>query len=195
MTMSMHWIMRDWRLKMRILGTMHFSEKHTPANICDRLLNARIDFGEWPKDGKGRITKSEEALRCEKLAYFGMEPLLDKRVLTSDCGSDVAMEAEKNCLWDWNRCACHYLNIALQSALKRPCIQKFVEPLVELAHKFSRSRFLWMEFKKVQLEMLHRVEVAKLFLNPRNLGIPWHSIRFLAVRFRAFSPWSLNRFP
>ena len=39
------------------------------------------------------------------------------------------------------------------------------------------------------------LEVAKLFLNPRNLGSPWHSVHFLAVRFRAFSLWSLNRFP
>ena len=156
MTMSMHWITWDWRLKTRILGTMHFPEKHTAANISDRLLNARIDFGVWPKDAEGRIPESEEALRCNKLAYFGMEPPLDRPVLTSDCGSDVSAGAEKNSLWDWNRCACHCLNIAVQSALKRPCIQKFVEPLVELARKFSRSRSLWMEFKKVQLEMLHR---------------------------------------
>ena len=47
------------------------------------------------------------------------------------------------------------LNIDVQSTLKRPCIQKFVEPLVGLARKFSRSRSLWMDFKKVQLEMLH----------------------------------------
>ena len=39
------------------------------------------------------------------------------------------------------------------------------------------------------------IEVAKLFLNPWNLGIPWHSVRFFAIRFRAFSPWLLNRFP
>ena len=44
----------------------------------------------------------------------------------------------------------------MQSALKRPCIQKFVEPLMELARKFSRRRSLWMEFKEVQLETLHR---------------------------------------
>ena len=30
------------------------------------------------------------------------------------------------------------------------------------------------------------MEVAKLFLNLWNLGIPLHSVRFLAVRFRAF---------
>ena len=37
----------------------------------------------------------------------------------------------------------------MQSALKCRCIQNFVEPLVELAHKFSRSRVLWTAFKKV----------------------------------------------
>ena len=98
MIMSMHWITRDWRLKTRILGTVHFPEKHTAANISDRLLNERIDFGVWPKDAEGRIPKSEEALRCEKFVYFGMEPPLDRPMLTSDCGSDVPVGAEKNSL-------------------------------------------------------------------------------------------------
>ena len=141
-TMRMHWITWDWRLQMRILGTMHFPEKHSNANISDRLLNARIDFGVWPKDAEGRIPKIEEALRCEILAYFGMELPLDRPVLTSDCRSDVLVGAEKDNLWDWTCCACHYRNIAMQSDLKCPCIQKFVEPLVELARKLSRSRVL-----------------------------------------------------
>ena len=154
-TVSMHWITRDWCLKTRILGTMHFPKKHTTVNIFERFLNARIDFGVWSKDGEGRTPESEETLRCDKLVYFGMEPPLDRPVLTSDCGSNVFAGAKKNSLWDWNRCACHCSNVAMQSALKRPCIQKFVEPLVELARKFSKSRSLWMEFTKVQLEMLH----------------------------------------
>ena len=84
-----------------------------------------------------------------------MEPPLDRLVLTIDCGSDVSVGAKKNSLWDWNCCACHCLNTAVQSALKRPCIQKFMEPLVELACKCSRSMSLWMEFKKIHLETLH----------------------------------------
>ena len=92
---------------MRILGTMHFPKTHTITNISDRLLNARIDVGVLPKDLEGRITKSEEALRSNKLACFGMEPPLDRLVLTSDCGNDVLAGAEKKSLWDWNRCACH----------------------------------------------------------------------------------------
>ena len=42
---------------------------------------------------------------------------------------------------------------------------------------------------------MYGLQVAKLFLNPRNLGIPWHSVPFLAVRFRAFQSVSLNWFP
>ena len=44
----------------------------------------------------------------------------------------------------------------MQSALRCPCIQKLVEPLVEFVRKFSRSGTSWTGFKKVQLEMLHR---------------------------------------
>ena len=85
-----------------------------------------------------------------------MELPLNRPVLTNDCGSDVLAGAEKGNLLDWNRCVCHCVNIFVQSALRCTTIQKFVEPLVELARKFSRSRCLWMEFKKVQLEMIHR---------------------------------------
>ena len=98
MMMSIHWITWDWRLKTHILGTMHFHRKHTTANISERLLNARIDFGVWPKDAEGRIPKSEKALRCDKLAYFGMEPPLYRPVLTSDCGIDVSARAKTNSL-------------------------------------------------------------------------------------------------
>ena len=70
---------------------MHFPKKHTAVYISDRFLNAHIDFGVCSKDVEGRIPESEEALRCDKLAYFGMEPPLDRPVLTSDCGSDVSV--------------------------------------------------------------------------------------------------------
>ena len=87
MTMSMDWIMQNWHLKMRILGTMHFPRIHTIANISNHLLNAYMDFGVWPKDAEGSIPKNEEDLSCNKLAYFGMEPSLDRLVMTSNCGS------------------------------------------------------------------------------------------------------------
>ena len=46
-------------------------------------------------------------------------------MLTNDCGSDMSAGAEKDELWDWDRCACHCLNIAVQAALKEPVIEVF----------------------------------------------------------------------
>ena len=51
--------------------------------------------------------------------YFREEPELNKPVLTSDCGSDVSAGAERGRLWDWNRCACHCLNITVQARWRR----------------------------------------------------------------------------
>ena len=74
MALDMHWIMRDWHLEKRIVGTMHFPEKHTTANIFDSLLNVRIDFGEWPKKAEGSIPQSEEALKFNEFVYSVIEP-------------------------------------------------------------------------------------------------------------------------
>ena len=43
------------------------------------------------------------------------------------------MGAEKDELWDWNRCACHCLNIAVQAALKETTDRGlFLAPLTTL---------------------------------------------------------------
>lgn len=47
----------------------------------------RMHFGVWPKNAKGRILLSEEAVRCDKLVYFGMEPTLDRPVLNMIVGA------------------------------------------------------------------------------------------------------------
>ena len=87
LAIGMHWIMRGWRLKMRILETMHFPEKHTTTNICDSLLNARTNFGVWSKSADGKIPQGEEAMSSDKLACLATKPSLDAPVLMSDCGA------------------------------------------------------------------------------------------------------------
>ena len=89
--------------------------------------------------------------------YFREEPELDTLVLTSDCGSDVLAEAERDRLWDWNECACHCLNIAVQAALKE-VVHECLEPLTALVARFSKSRSLWNKFKKTQMEILDQEE-------------------------------------
>ena len=65
---------------------------------------------------------------------------------------------ERDHLWDWNRCACHCLNIAVQAALKEEVVDEYLEPLTALAARFSKSRSLWNKFKKTQMEIPGREE-------------------------------------
>ena len=58
MTMSMHWITQDWRLKTRIMGTTYFPQQHTAANISKKLMELRLDFGVYPRARDGRPLQS-----------------------------------------------------------------------------------------------------------------------------------------
>ena len=80
---------------------------------------------------------------------------------TNDCGSDVSAGAEKDELWDWNRCACHCLNIVIPAALKEPMIEGCLAPLTALAHRFSKSQSAWNRFKKTQLKILQWAEDSR----------------------------------
>ena len=97
-------------------------------------------------------------MRRMKVFYFREEHELDKPVLTSNCGSDVSAGAERERLWDWNQCACHCLNIAVQATLKEEVVHVFLEPLTAMEARFSKSRSLWNKFKKTQMEILDREE-------------------------------------
>ena len=154
MMMSMHWITQDWPLKMRIMGTIYFPQQHTAANISKKLMELRLDFGVYPRSRDGRPLQSVQAMRRMMDFYFREEPELDKPMLTNDCGSDVSAGAERERLWDWNRCACHCLNIAVQATLKEELVHECLEPLMALTARFSKSRSLWNKFKETQMEIL-----------------------------------------
>ena len=121
-------------------------------------MDLRLEFGLYPKSFDGRTAQCWDAVRFAKLMYFRFEPRLDKPMLTSDCGSDVLAGVEKDELWDWNRCACHCLNIAVQAALKEPMIEVCLAPLMALARKFSYSWSAWNRLKKMQLHVLKWAE-------------------------------------
>ena len=145
------------------MGTIYFPRQHTAANISKKLMELRLDFGVYPRAHDGRPPQSVQAIRRKMEFYFREEPELDKPMLTSDCGSDVSAGAERESLWDWNQCACHCLNIAVQAALKEEVEplrwnHECLEPLMALAARFSKSRSLWNKFKKTQMRILDREE-------------------------------------
>ena len=51
------------------------------------------DFCIWSRNAASRIPQSEEAVRCNKLVHFTMEPALYRPVLTNDYYSDVSVGA------------------------------------------------------------------------------------------------------
>ena len=129
LTMGKQWIMRGWRLKTRILETIHFPKKHTVANMSNSLLIARTDCGVWSKSAEGKIPQSEESMTSDKLAHLRTKPSLDASVLMSDCGSDVLVGAKKDNLLDCNHCDTPCLSIAVPAAIKSRAIEKFLQKL------------------------------------------------------------------
>ena len=155
MTMSVHWITRDWSLRTSILGTINFLEDHTIANISDKLMDLRLEFGVYPRNSDGRTPQCLDVVRIDKLMYFQLEPQLDKLVLANDCGNDVFAGEERDQLWDWNHCACHCSNTTI---LKEPIIEECPAPLTTLARRCSKSRSAWNRFKKTQMKVQNREE-------------------------------------
>ena len=84
---------------MRILGTINFPQDHTAANISNKLIDLRLEFGVYPGSSDGRLLQSLHTVRVDKFLYFQLE-VMDKLVLISDCGSDVSAGAERDNLWD-----------------------------------------------------------------------------------------------
>ena len=146
---------------MHILGTINFPQDHTIATISNKLMDLCLEFGVYPRSFDGRPIQNMHAVRTDKLLYFQLEPVMDKPMLTNDCGSDVSVRAERDNLWDWNHCACHCLNIVVQAALKEEVMQECLAPLTALARRFSKSQSTWNNFKKTQMEILHQEEERK----------------------------------
>ena len=155
MIISMHWITLDWSLETGILGMIYFAEDHTSTNISRNLIDLHLEFDVYPRNYDGKTPQCPNAVRIHKLVDFRLEPQLDKQMWTNSCRSCVLVGVEKNELWDWNRCACHCLNIAIQAALKEPIIENYLAPLKTLAHRFSKSQSAWNRFKKPQMQILN----------------------------------------
>ena len=140
------------------MGKINFPQRHTAANISNKLMDLRLSFRVYPRSHDGRPPQGLQAMRKHKVFYFKEEPNLDKLVLTSDCGSDVSAGAKRDRLWDSNRCAFHCLNITIQAALKEEVVHECLALLTAFVARFPKSQSLWNKFKKTQMGILDREE-------------------------------------
>ena len=85
---------------------------------------------------------------------YGAENALDRPSTTTDCGANVSLGVELENLWDWNKCACHMLHLAVNAGLNAATIDVRLQPLYKLCRRLSRSSVAWKKFKKRQQEVV-----------------------------------------
>ena len=85
---------------MHILGMISFPKDHTAANILEKPMDLRLEFGLYPNSFDGKNAQCPDGVRLGKLMHFRLELGLDQPMLTRDCGSDVLVGAKKDELWD-----------------------------------------------------------------------------------------------
>ena len=61
-------------MKTRIMGTINFPEDHTIANISEKLMDLRLEFGLYSKSFDGKTAQCPDAVRLDKFLYFRLEP-------------------------------------------------------------------------------------------------------------------------
>ena len=88
------------------------------------------------------------------LDCYGTENALDRSSITTDCGANVSGGVELKILWDWKKCACHMLHLAVNAGLNAATIDVRLQPLDKLCRRWSRSSVAWKKFKKIQQEVV-----------------------------------------
>ena len=86
--------------------------------------------------------------------YCGAENALDRPSITTDCGANVSAGVELKNLWDWNKCTCHMLPLAVNAGLNAATIDVRLQPFYKLCRRLSRSSVAWKKFKKRQQEVV-----------------------------------------
>ena len=69
-------------------------------------------------------------------------------------GANVIAGVELKNLWDWNKCACHMLHLAVNASLNAATIDVRLQPLYKLCRRLSRSSVAQKKFKKRQQEVV-----------------------------------------
>ena len=165
LTVTLHWLDEKWDMQTIILGTMEFNVRHTKHNISKAMLKVRSKFGIFPRaeviEDIPEFTASDWR-ESQNLGFdfmsgsdcYGAENALDRPSITTDCGANVSAGVELKNLWDWNKCACHMLHLAVNAGLNAATIDVRLQPLYKLCRRLSRSSVAWKKFKKRQQEVV-----------------------------------------
>ena len=136
-------------------GTVELNVRHTKHNISKAMLKVRSKFGTFPRleliEDVPQFTASDWRVSqnlgfefMSGLDCYGAENALDRPSITMDCGKHVRASVELKNLWDWNKCACHMLHLAVNAGLNARTIDVRLQPLYKLCRRLSRLCSAWI---------------------------------------------------
>ena len=151
-TVTAHYITKDWMMRSHTLGTHIFNVKHDVDNIKAKLCRLREDFGMWariPDEHKDVVTV--EALENNPEDVYKYECEYDRPAITTDNGANISKAADMKDHFEWNKCICHCLHLAVQEGIKLPFIRDALHDLAQVTNRIQRSPKEWKKFKRIQL--------------------------------------------
>ena len=78
-----------------------------------------------------------------------MANALDRPSITMGCGANVNIGVELKDLWDWNKCICHVLHLAINASLNGTTIDVHLQSLYKLCHHLHCASMEWKKFKRI----------------------------------------------
>ncbi len=147
LTTTLHYIDRNWTPVTRVLGTRTFNETHSARNISRLMKVIRMKYGLPPKTPKDEVYESEEA-------HWQAEHKYDRPCITTDLGADICAGVERDALWDWNRCICHCIHLAVTAGTKDCELEQALKEVRTMAVRMKRSSTAWRNFKNTQWEWI-----------------------------------------
>jgi len=151
LAVTAHYITDDWQMRTHTLGTNAFNEAHIAENIIKKLCGVRRQFGMRPRlteENKDKMDEGVYAKTPERI--YAYESQYDRPALTTDNGSNIAKAADSH--FEWNKCICHCVHLAVGTALKTGYIRQVVRELSLVTNKVKKSPKAWGRLKKCQVE-------------------------------------------
>ena len=131
LTLTVHYIVPDWKLHTIVLGTMHFPSPHDGARVAHYIRRMRLRFGLVPPkvmsrlrdyqmgcwdDFMRRVCEDDDEWKADFDSAWNAAGVPNVSC-TTDCGANL-ISAVHFAKMDWMKCMCHVLNTAVKTALR-----------------------------------------------------------------------------
>ena len=92
---------------------------------------------------------TDEALENNPEDVYKYESEYDRPAITIDNGANISKAADMKDHFEWNKCICHCLHLAVREGIKLPYICGALDDLARVTNRLKRSLKEWEKFKQI----------------------------------------------